>query len=83
MAKTSKEFMEEHIREKTRDVAKAMRHYADKIDRVAGSDDITWIPAAVVQEVINMQMNLRYDLPAVWLGELLKLERMDAAEVPA
>lgn len=72
-------FMEEHIREKTRDVAATMRRYADSIEKVADHKDVTYIPAAVIQEVINMQANLRYDLPAVWLGELLKGERAEAA----
>lgn len=71
------EFMANHIREKTRDVARTMRDYADKIDRLADEKDLTYIPAAVVQTVINMQSNLRYDLPAVWLGELLKAERAE------
>lgn len=78
---TQPNFAEKHIRETTVLVAKAMRDYADRIERLAEYEDVTYIPAAVVQTVISMQSNLRYDLPAMWLGELLKVERSEAANV--
>ncbi len=73
--KTHMEFIEQHIRDKTREVAKVMQDYATRIERLADGTDLPGIPAELVQLVINMQSNLRYELPAMWLGELLKAER--------
>lgn len=74
---TDTSYIENHIREKTRDVAKIMRDYADRIEQAADHEDITYIPAAVSQTITNALANLRADLPAVWLGELLKAERAE------
>lgn len=69
------EHIENHIREKTRDVAQNLRHLANMVDKIADSKTVDTIPGDLAYAIENGIANARVELPAVWFGNLRAVER--------
>jgi hypothetical protein len=71
------ESLERAMRDRVRETAATMRRYAAEMENASVYPDATQIPALSVQVLVNLMMNMRLDLPATYLGEIVKMERAE------